>query len=52
MNAVRIYSQDIGMEFGIKKICHVSNEKRLTTTDGQNGLPNQDKIRRLGEKET
>ena len=24
----RIYSHDIGMEFGIKKMCHASNEKR------------------------
>ena len=37
MHTVRIYSQDIGMEFGIKKMCHASNEKWQTTPDGQNG---------------
>ena len=29
---VRIYSQDIGMEFGIK-MCHVNNEKQKMTND-------------------
>ena len=27
IHAVRIYSQDIGMKFGIEKMCHASNEK-------------------------
>ena len=52
IHAVRIYSQDIGMEFGIKKcaiLLRKSGKRHLT-----NGmeLPNQDKIRTLGEKET
>ena len=28
IHAVRIYSQDIGMEFVIEKMCYASNEKR------------------------
>ena len=28
---VRIYSQDIGMEFGIEKLCHARHEKWQTT---------------------
>ena len=27
IHTVRIYSQDIEMEFGIKKMCHASHEK-------------------------
>ena len=50
--AVKIYSHDIGMEFGIEK-CTVlvmkSGKRHLT--DGM-GLPNQVKIRTLREKET
>ena len=37
IHAVRIYSQDIGMEFGIAKLYHASNEKRQTTPDERNG---------------
>ena len=50
--AVRIYSQDIGMEFGIEKcaVLVMKNGKRHIT-DGME-LPNQEKIRTLGEKET
>ena len=47
-----IYSQDIGMEFGIEKCAMLvmkSGERHLT--DGME-LPNQDKIRILGENET
>ena len=33
-------------------MCHASNEMWQTTPDGRNGIPNQDKIRKLGEKET
>ena len=52
IHAVRIYSQDIGMEFGIE-ICAIIIMKsgKRHTTDGME-LPNQDKIRMLGEKET
>ena len=35
INTVRIYSQDIGMEFG-RKIRHASNEKWQTTPYGRN----------------
>ena len=52
IRAVRIYSQDIGMEFGIEKCAMLimkSGKRHLT--DGM-GLPSQDKIRTLGEKET
>ena len=50
IHAVRIYSQDIGMESGIEKCTMLvmkSGERHIT-----NGmeLPNQDKIRTLGEK--
>ena len=52
IHAVRIYSQDIGMEFGIK-ICAIlvmkSGKRHMT---GGMELPNQNKIRTLGEKET
>ena len=33
IHAVRIYSQNIGMEFGIKKMCHARHEKCQTTYD-------------------
>ena len=35
LQSVRIYSQDIGIEFAVK-MCHASNEKRQTTPDGRN----------------
>ena len=43
---VRIYCQDIGINFGIEKMHH----KKWETTDGIE-LPNQEKIRTFGEKE-
>ena len=46
IHAVRIYSRDIRMEFGIGMKC---GKRHLT--DGI-VLPSQDKIRTLGEKET
>ena len=52
IHAVRIDSQDIGMEFGIEKcamLIRKSGKRHLM--DGME-LPNQDKIRTLGEKET
>ena len=52
IHAVRIYSQDIGMESGIEK--HATLEMKsgkLLLIDGME-LPNQDKIRTLGENET
>ena len=49
---VRIYSQDIGMEFGIEKCAMlVMKSCKWHLTDGME-LPNQGKIRTLGEKET
>ena len=52
IHAVRIYSQDIGMEFGIEKCAMLvmKNSKRHMT-DGME-LPNHDKIRTLEEEET
>ena len=45
----RIYTQDIGMEFGTEK-CAMRSGKRQRT--GGIELPNQEKIRTLREKET
>ena len=52
IHTVRIYSQDIGMEFGIEKcaLLVIKSGKRHLT-DGIE-LPNQDKIRTLAENET
>ena len=52
IHVVRIYSQDIGMEFVIEKCAMlVMKSGKRHLTDGME-LPNQDKIRTLGEKET
>ena len=52
IQAVRIYSQDIGMEFGIEKcVMLVMKSGKRHLTDGME-LPNQDKIRTFREKET
>ena len=52
IHAVRIYSQDIGMEFGIEKCAMlVMKSGRRQLTDGME-LPNQDKIRTLAENKT
>ena len=52
IHAVRIYSQDIGMKFGIEKCAMlVMKSGKRHLTDGVE-LPNQDKIRALAEKET
>ena len=52
IHAVRIYNQDIGMEFGIEKCAMlVMKSGKLHLTDGMEP-PNQDKIKTLGEKET
>ena len=48
---IRIYSQDRGMEFGIK-MCHANNEKWKRQIIEGIELPNQDKIKTLQEKET
>ena len=52
IHAVRIYNQDIGMEFGIGKCAMlVMKSGKRHMTDGIE-LPNQDRIRTLEEKET
>ena len=52
IHAVRIYSRDIGMEFGIEKCAvPVMKSGKRHMTDGIE-LPNHDKIRTLGENET
>ena len=49
---IRIYSQDIWMEFGIEKCALlVMKSGKRNLTDGIE-LPNQDKIRTLAENET
>ena len=52
IHAIRIYTQGIGMEFGIEKCAMLvmKNGKRHLT-DGIE-LPNQDRIRTLAENET
>ena len=48
---IRIYSQDIGMGFGIKKCAmHIIKSGRKETTDGIE-MANQEIIRTFGEKE-
>ena len=50
--AVRIYNQDIRMELGIEKCAKlVMKSGKRHLTDGTE-LPNQDKNRTFGEKET
>ena len=52
IHAVRICSQDIGIEFGIEKCAMlVIKSGKRHMTDGIE-LPNQDRIRTLEEKET
>ena len=52
IHAVRIYSQNIGMEFGIEKYAMlIMKSRKRPITDGME-LPNQEKIRTLGKKET
>ena len=52
IHTVRIYSQDKAMEFGIEKCALlVMKSGKWHLTDGME-LPNQEKIRTLGEKET
>ena len=52
IHTVRIYSQDIGMEFGIEKcVMLVMKSGKRHRTDGME-LPNQDNITTLTENET
>ena len=51
IHTVKIYSQDIRMEFGIEKCAMlVMKSGKQHLTDGME-LPNQDKMRTLGENE-
>ena len=52
IHALRIYSRNIGIEFGNEKCAMlVMKSGKWHLTDGIE-LPNQDKVRMLGEKET
>ena len=52
LQAVRIYSDDIGIEFGIEKYAMlIMRSIKRQKIEGME-LPNQEKIRTLGEKET
>ena len=52
INIVRIYSRDIGIEFGIEKcVMLVMKSGKRHLTDGME-LPNKDKIKTLAENET
>ena len=52
IQTVRIYCQDVGMEFGIEKCAMqvMKSGKRHMIEEIE--LPNKEKIRKLGEKET
>ena len=52
IHAVRMYNQDIGMDFGIEKCAMLEiKSDKWHLTDGLE-QPSQDKIRTPGEKET
>ena len=36
IQTIRIYKQDIGMEFSIEKMYHANNEKQKKTNNGRN----------------
>ena len=52
IQSVRIYSQDIGMEFGKEKCAMLVIKSGKRHMTGGMGLPNQDKISMLRENET
>ena len=52
MHAVRIYSQDIGMEFGIEKFALLEMKSSKRPLTGRMELPNKEKIKTLEETET
>ena len=52
IHAVKIYSQDIGMEFGIEKCTKLIMKSGKRHRTGGMELLNQDKITTLGEKGT
>ena len=51
IHAVRIYSQNIGMKFGIEKCAMLIMKSRKRLMTNRMELPNQEKIRMLREKE-
>ena len=52
IHAIRIYSLDIGMEFGIEKCTMLVMKSGKQHMTDRMELPNHDKIRTLGENET
>ena len=52
IHAVRIYCEDIGMEFGVEKCAMLVMKSGKQHLTGGMELLNQDKIRTLGENET
>ena len=52
IQAVRMYSQDIGMEFGIEKCAMLIMKRGKQHITERMELPNQEKMRTLGEKES
>ena len=52
IHAVRIYSQDIGIEFGLEKWAILVMKSDKWHRNGVMELPNKETIRTLAEKET
>ena len=52
IQSARIYCQDVGMEFSIKKCAMLIMKSRKQQMTGGIELPNQERIRTLIEKET
>ena len=52
IHAVRIYRQNIGMEFGTEKCAMLVMKNGKQNLIAKMELPNKNKIRTLGEKET
>ena len=51
IQTIKIYSQDIEMEFGINKCAMLIMKSRKRETTKRIELPNQESIRMFGEKE-
>ena len=52
IHAIRLYSQDIGVEFDIEKCAMLVRKSGKRHRTGGMELPNQDKIRTLAENQT
>ena len=50
MQTIKIYSQDVGMEFGIEKCAMLMIKSGKREIAGGIGLPNQENNRTFGEK--